>query len=55
MLSHSVDFADLYFQLSHEEAWALNKAAEAAIQTGEDFKEGPRAFAEKRKPNWKGR
>ena len=23
VLTHSVDFADLYFQLSHEEAWSL--------------------------------
>ncbi|MEQ8861357.1 MAG: enoyl-CoA hydratase-related protein [Pseudomonadales bacterium] len=26
-----------------------------AMLTGEDFVEGPKAFAEKRKPNWKGR
>jgi len=38
VLSHSVDFADLYFQLAHEESWALEdgivKEGSAAIEQG---------------------
>ena len=29
--------------------------AVAALYTSEDFKEGPKAFAERRPPQWKGR
>src|SRR3569832_79292 len=38
VLTHSVDFADLYFQLSHEEAWSLEdgivKEGSASIEQG---------------------
>ena len=38
VMSHSVDFADLYFQLSHEESWALEdsivKEGSASIEQG---------------------
>ncbi|HEY1898353.1 MAG TPA: metalloprotease TldD [Steroidobacteraceae bacterium] len=38
LMSHSVDFADLYFQLAHEESWALEdsivKEGSAAIEQG---------------------
>ena len=38
VLAHSVDFADVYFQLSHEESWALEdgivKEGSAAIEQG---------------------
>src|SRR5271170_2140786 len=38
VLTHSVDFADLYFQLSHEEAWSLEdgivKDGSASIEQG---------------------
>jgi TldD protein len=38
VLAHSVDFADLYFQLAHEESWALEdgivKEGSAAIEQG---------------------
>src|SRR5258707_8922907 len=38
VLTHSVDFADLYFQLSHEEAWSLEdgivKDGGASIEQG---------------------
>src|SRR6478752_634920 len=38
VLSHSVDFADLYFQLAHEEAWSLEdgivKDGSASIEQG---------------------
>jgi enoyl-CoA hydratase/carnithine racemase len=38
-----------------EQAFALEWAMGSRIMTTEDAKEGPRAFAEKRKPNYKGR
>ena len=38
-----------------DELWAINAVAATALMKSEDFKEGPRAFAEKRKPNWTGR
>jgi TldD protein len=38
VMTHSVDFADLYFQLAHEESWALEdgivKEGSAAIEQG---------------------
>jgi len=38
LMSHSVDYADLYFQLAHEESWALEdsivKEGSAAIEQG---------------------
>src|SRR5580693_179178 len=38
LMSHSVDYADLYFQLTHEESWALEdsivKEGSAAIEQG---------------------
>ena len=36
-------------------AGQMRYPAAAAVLRSEDFKEGPRAFAEKRKPNWQGR
>jgi crotonobetainyl-CoA hydratase len=40
---------------SLEESLAARYDAVAELVRSEDFGEGPRAFAEKRKPNWKGR
>jgi enoyl-CoA hydratase/carnithine racemase len=40
---------------SVEEAMAAKYDAVHAMLKSEDFVEGPRSFAEKRKPNWKGR
>jgi enoyl-CoA hydratase/carnithine racemase len=36
-------------------AWEVNDAAVRAVRLTEDAKEGPRAFAEKRTPQWSGR
>ncbi len=43
------------YGLSIEEAFRVSKPISAYIGTTEDAKEGPRAFAEKRPPVWKGR
>ena len=39
---------------SLEESMAVRYESVHALATSEDYKEGPRAFAEKRKPNWQG-
>jgi enoyl-CoA hydratase/carnithine racemase len=38
-----------------KELWDLSNAAFARVAQSEDFGEGPRAFIEKRAPQWKGR
>jgi enoyl-CoA hydratase len=41
--------------LTEAEAWKLQAPLSARVFTSEDAKEGPRAFAEKREPDWTGR
>ena len=41
--------------LSEDALWDLSAAAGRAIRETEDFREGPRAFVEKRAPKWVGR
>lgn len=38
-----------------DEAWRITNSAFASVAASEDFGEGPRAFIEKRAPQWKGR
>lgn len=40
---------------SDEAHWAANRRESALVMRSEDAREGPRAFAEKRMPSWKGR
>lgn len=40
---------------TEEEFWELQRPHVAAVFASEDAKEGPRAFAEKRRPSWSGR
>ena len=39
---------------TEDEFWASQRPFEASVFTSEDAKEGPKAFAEKRDPNWTG-
>jgi enoyl-CoA hydratase len=38
-----------------EHLWKITIEAMAKVMSSEDFNEGPRAFIEKRAPQWKGR
>jgi enoyl-CoA hydratase len=40
--------------LTEAEFWAVQEPLQAQIFTSDDSREGPKAFAEKRAPNWTG-
>ncbi len=40
--------------VTEEEFWSLQRAHQMKVFTSKDAREGPRAFAEKRAPNWTG-
>jgi enoyl-CoA hydratase len=40
---------------TEDEGWAITAKAMSSVVRSEDFAEGPRAFIEKRPPQWKGR
>jgi len=50
----SLKIARVVADLSEAELWERSRAAGILNRTTEDYKEGPRAFMEKREPNWKG-
>lgn len=51
----SLAIARLATDLGEEELWDLSRQASQRIRATEDFREGPRAFLEKRPPRWLGR
>ena len=51
----SLGVARQAYDLTETELWDVSDAASRAVRETEDFKEGPRAFVEKRAPRWVGR
>lgn len=55
-VSKDIIYRGLDVPLDHpSKAWEINQEYTERIMESEDSKEGPRAFAEKRKPQWVGR
>ncbi len=50
----SLSIAKRAYEFSEEEAWARSMDARVRVMQTADAQEGPRAFAEKREPNWIG-
>ena len=54
-VQQSLKVATLARTRDEAELFAIMREAGAAVRNSEDFKEGPRAFLEKREPRWTGR
>jgi enoyl-CoA hydratase/carnithine racemase len=54
-VQESLGVARMAADLSEDELWEMSAVAGRRIRETEDFKEGPRAFVEKRAPKWVGR
>lgn len=57
-VEHSKRVAHTTYAMGSEwepEVWAVNAEASRVVFTSQDAREGPRAFAEKRRPEWQGR
>ena len=54
-LGLSLGVARQAYDLTEAALWEVCGAASRAVRETEDFKEGPRAFVEKRAPRWVGR
>ena len=52
---HSKDVMRRALDVSDAEAWKINGEAVAVVFASADAMEGPVAFAEKRRPNWRGK